>query len=254
MSLKAVLSLLLAAALLAACGRSTEALVPDTVPQISLARINGREARDLSAGYVLAPASEMYDPNSGATLPNSVPVEVTASDERQVLSVTISLADGEGGGWQDELTFDRDQEIFRNPFTFSVPFRGSPNGLRSAFVTLVATDDAGQVNREYSATVQVDGSLPVVSVTVPEEPQREIFLAYGQASDPESGLLELEVYLDGEPLSVQRGGSTFSATIDPSELFVGTHTLAVVAVNGVNEAAVVLKTFETLPEEDAPTP
>ncbi len=229
--------------LLSACNSALD-IVPDTAPQTSLATINGLEARKPSGGVILAPAAQLYDPNSNTTTPNRVPVEVTSSDERQVVEVTLILRQGSQNSvgdlvysevWRDTLNADVDEEIFRNPFTFVVPFQGAKTGLVPAELEVIATDDKGQDNALYRAAVMVDGSLPVVRASVPQGPQKGNVSLSASVADPESGIQYLEVAVDGETVHSSTVPG-YATSIDTAELGNGSHTFSVYAVNGVNEA------------------
>ncbi len=242
-----VLGMCLLAAL-TACDSSALQLVPDTQPNVAIASINGVEARSTPEGYLLAPASRMYDPNDGTTSPNNVPVAVTASDERQVTSVAASLTDAQGDSWEDALTFDSDEEIFRNPFVFSVPFEGTNSGLSTAQLELTATDSASQVNAPYSAAVRVDGSLPIFTASLPTTEQSGVFGLSGSVSDPESGIQEFAAFIDGALLATSEEttvtSASFATTVDANELGNGTHYLTLYAVNGVNEPVLATYAFD----------
>lgn len=250
--------------LLSACGGNSVNRVPDTAPQASVATINGLEARKPENGIILAPATQMFDPNSNTTVANRVPVGVTSSDERQVVEVTLILRQGERNSvgdivysevWRDTLSADANEEIFRNPFTFVVPFQGARTGLVPAELEIIATDDKGQDNELYQAAVQVDGSLPLLNASVPSGPQKGIIAITGQADDPESGLTEVAVLLDGDEVGTKFVGSSFTATIDTTGLAEGTHSLLIYAVNGVNEVSADAFTLQVKNEaEEAPTP
>ena len=232
------------AVVLSACNSALE-IVPDTAPQVSVATINGLESRKPSGGVILAPATQQYNPNSNTVAANSVPVEITSSDERQVMSVTLILRQGGRNSvgdtvynevWRNTLSADVDEEIFRNPFTFVVPFQGAKTGLVPAELEIVATDDKGQDNALYKAAVQVDGSLPVVRATVPQGQQKGNVSLTASVSDPESGIQYLEVFLDGETVYTSDVVPAYSTSIDTAELGNGRHSFSVFTINGVNEA------------------
>ncbi|CAN5751654.1 hypothetical protein BH24DEI2_BH24DEI2_01050 [soil metagenome] len=235
--------------MLSACGGSALNEVPDKAPQVSVATINGLGVRKPTSGVILAPAAQLFNPNSNTTVANRVPVALTSSDERQVVEVTLILRQGQTNGvgdvvydevWRDTLSADADEEIFRNPFNFVVPFKGKQTGLTPAELEIVATDDKGQDNKLYQAEVQVDGSLPIVRASVPQGPQTDKVSLSATVSDPESGIQYFEVYLDGETVFSSFTVPGYSTSVDTAELGNGSHSLSVFAINGVNEAV-----FET---------
>ena len=234
--------------MLSACNSVLDT-VPDTAPQVSVATINGLESRKPQNGIVLAPAAQLYDPNSNTTVANSVPVGITSSDERQVVEVTLILRQGSENSvgdivyteiWRNTLSADADEEIFRNPFNFVVPFRGAKTGLVPAELEVIATDDKNQDNPLYQAAIMVDGSLPLITATVPTGPVKGKVNLFGSVADPESGIRQVAVFIDGTEVTDDVGKvttSSFSVAVDTTALDNGVHALFVVAVNGVNETA-----------------
>ena len=214
-----------------------------------MSTVNGIDYHRPPDGVILAPASQLFNPNSNTTVANVVPVALTSSDERQVVEVTLILRQGQTDGvgdvvynevWRDTLSADADEEIFRNPFTFVVPFRGTKTGLAPAELEIIATDDKGQDNQLYQAEVQVDGSLPIVRASVPQGPQKDKVSVSATVSDPESGIQYFEAFLDGEAVYSSSTVPGYSTSVDTAELGNGSHSFSVFAVNGVNESV-----FET---------
>lgn len=257
MNLKALLPLTLGL-LLASCNSTPLDEVPDNPPYVAVAEINGVNGRKPVDGLIRAPAAEMFNPNTGQVEGNSVPLLITASDERQVTRVKATLRQDGAETWSRELTLEMDEEIFNNPFTFfNVPFAGSDTGIVQAELEIVAMDDANQTNEPYRARIGVDGSLPFLSADVPAGEDGEvsgIISIFAQASDPESDITSLRAFLDEEQIDNGAiGGFTrasFSTSIDTNDLENGPHFITFIARNGVNES--VQETFRifVLNEED----
>ena len=257
MRAKAFLSLALVL-LLGACNNTPLDEVPDARPLVAVADIDGADGRRPTGGAIRAPAVEMFNPNTAETVTDVVPVEITASDERQIVAVELRLRQDDGTGnfttlWSDILTLDADEEIFNNPFVFPVPFVGSESGLTRSELEVIATDDAGQVNEPYSAAVEVDGSLPIINARVPSGQVSGTINVSGSAFDPESGITRFVVLVGGSAIedgSVNSGSSSnFVTSIDTTTLGDGLNTLTIIARNGVNRSVAESFTFEVFNNE-----
>ena len=235
--------------LVVACDRNPAELVPDTLPNVAAAYINGIKVRTSANGNILVPAAQMYNPNTNSTVANnSVRTEITASDERQIVEVAAILKQGTTDAfgdisysevWRDLLTQDDDIEVFKNPFVFSVPFQGDDVGLVPASLEIIAKDNIGQENKPFSLDVQVDGSLAFLNATVPTTPQSGEFVLSGFASDPESGIRDFAAFIDGtlvpNPDQTEETLTSFAIKVDAESLGNGPHLLTLYALNGVNE-------------------
>ena len=257
MRAKAFLSLALVL-LLGACNSTPLDEVPDERPLVAVAEIDGADGRSPVSGTIRAPAQEMFNPNTAESVSSVVPVEITASDERQVVAVELRLRQDDGAGnfstlWSDVLTLDADEEIFRNPFVFQVPFVGSETGTNRAELEVIATDNVGQVNEPYRAAVAVDGSLPIINARVPSGEVSGTINVSGSAFDPESGITRFVVLIGGseiEDSGVNSGSSSnFVTSIDTTTLGDGTNTLTIIAQNGVNRSVAESFTFEVFNNE-----
>ena len=244
--------------LLGACSSTPLDEVPDARPLVAVAEIDGTDGRNPINGIIRAPAAAMFNPNTADTVTSVVPVEITASDERQIVAVELRLRQPNDAGnlatlWSNSLTLDADEEIFQNPFVFQVPFVGSETGITEAELEVIATDDAGQVNEPYRAAVAVDGSLPVINARVPSGEVSGTISVSGSAFDPESGVTSFSAFIDGDLIEDSDlndvTSSSFAATIDTTSLSDGVHAVTVVAQNGVNRFVTESFTFEVFNNE-----
>lgn len=232
---------LLSALLLSACNVRPIDTVADTRPLVAIATINGVNAR--RADKLMAPAAQMFNPNTEQFVPVDVPVEITASDERGVVDVAATLTQITSPNapdfeevWNGSLNTNSTE--FRNPFTFNVPFQGPQTGTYLAQLQVVATDTKENQNEPFLAELEVDGSLALLEAVVPEEAQSGKFSLSGTAQDNESGIRSFAAFIDGELLEESDETSvtdtSFSTAIEASDIGNGEHTLTLSAVNGVN--------------------
>jgi Bacterial Ig domain len=247
-----VIATLVAALILSSCNQRAADLAPDQVPQVSIATINGVDARFPVGGKIYVPSASIYP----------VEVKVTASDETLVSKVELFL-NNQSVGILEPKTVNGTPTDFTNPFKFTVNgLTGVAGQLTPATLRTVATDNRGQPN-EYEIKVLVDSTPPVVEITSitglagakPDSFDGSVIVS-GNAFDPESGvrfdtlsgLLDVVAYLDGDKSKVLNLSSdtkipqtVFVTTV--KELEDGAHFVTVEAHNGANVFVSSVKTF-----------
>jgi hypothetical protein len=238
-----ILATILAGVLLASCNQRAADLAPDSVPQVSIATINGADARFPFGDKIFVPSSSIYP----------VEVDVTASDETLVTKIELFL-NNQSVGVLAATTKDGKPTDFKNPFKFTLDnLTGVGGQLTPATLRAVATDNSGQTN-EYEISVLVDSTPPVVEITsitglpgaLPDSLQGSIIIS-GQAFDLESGVkfdtfggqFEVLAYLDGDdsnPLNISSSTDTrqtsFFANVEGLED--GAHFVTIEARNNAN--------------------
>ena len=255
---------------LASCG--TRPQTADTQPDVAITKIDGpllatQQAPDsggagsVGSGYdtsnllnpgtgpIMVAASSLYDPVTGQTAPNPLSVYVVASDALFVTSVEL-FQDGNSLG---RRTKDEEGAAFNNPFIFPKPgssqspvtIQGTTNGMLSTRLRAVATDSSGQTSESAPLELQVDGSLPNLSVSVSGGNgstfrSSDLITLTGLASDPETGIRSFDVTFNGGAVAVDASNSF---TIPPQTLSAGPQTLVLSAVNGVMARNTLTKIF-----------
>lgn len=238
---------------LSAC--TTPPSIPNPPPSAVVSEIDELQGREAVGGGLLAPAAQMFNPNTEQVVENAVRVSVQTSDDGYITRVELrrrSVTPGGADEWRGELTLDANEEAFSNPFVFTVPFVGSESGLTENELEVIATDDLGQVNKPYSLTVKVDGSLPRLAATLPRgEVSGEVTL-FGDADDPESGVTSFDVFVDDKAIgeSVISGvtSRSYEAMLDTTTLENGRHRVDIIVTNGVGESVTESFFFEVFNE------
>jgi hypothetical protein len=257
-----IIATLFATVLLASCNQRAADLAPDEVPQVSIAAINGVNARFPLGDNIYVPSASIYP----------VEVDVTASDETLVSKVELFLND-KSVGILEPKTVNGKPTDFKNPFKFTVNgLTGVAGQSTPATLRTVATDNAGHTN-EYELKVLVDSTPPVVEITsitglagaTPDSFQGSILIS-GNAFDSESsvrfdtlsGAVDVLAYLDGDKGNLL---NLSSDTKTPQTAFVakvesledGFHFVTIEAHNGANVFASVVKTFIISTPQQTPT-
>ncbi len=258
----------LAALLLTACGRDRTTLAPNENPAVAISKVDGPlsdievgafvdviDALRPRSGALVVAAAQQYDPVSGQITDNPISVYVTASDTLAVDSVELSL-NGTSMG-----TYLRGSEgVFKNPFIFpaprsglvSVPIPGAVSGLVSSELRALASDTSGLLSEAVVLEVQADGSRPNIAYSVIGNgpPYLGPVTISAQASDPETGMRDFAVFLNGEeqPINPQTPYS-LDIIVEPAP---GVQTVRLIAENGVFVPNEVVFTFVVAEETEAP--
>ncbi len=233
------------ALLLASCSGRPADLLPEQDPQVGIATINGKDARN-SDLKIWAPSRSL----------GTTPVEVTASDDTLVGKVELFL----NGSSVGILEANKDKKVFQNPFAFTVGFEPQSGG-ETATLRAVATDNANNTTSQ-EIKVYIDTTPPVVEIqpiqglagATAGSFQGDIIVS-GRAFDSESGLardlltgLKVKAYLNDDfdnPLNVDPDDKTILSSFSTQigGLNDGVHTIYMFAYNGANVIATDILNF-----------
>ncbi len=252
--------------LLVSCAKQSSSLAPSDSPDVAISQVDGPlaglsdaiDARQPGTGPLLVAADQQFDPISGQTTPNPISVYVTATDDRGINTVELSLGDQSMGNYVAET----DTQAFKNPFIFpsrrsgltSVPIPGAPSGLVGSVLRAQTVNRDGTPSEEAVLELQADGSRPLItfSATSDDSPftTESLVTLTGQTSDPETGVVSFAAFLNGEAIEINPE-TPFSFDQVAEGLTAGTQTVRLVAINGVlvpNQAVFTFSVVEP-PEE-----
>jgi thermitase len=187
-------------------------------PAYGSGRVNAARAVSLASGGVggdnTAPTVSFNSPSGGATVSGSVSVEVAASDNVGVASVTLSV---------DGVLVGGDNSA---PYSFSLSTTAMPNGAHT--LTATAQDAAGN-SRSSSLSVSVynagDTTAPVININSPANGARvsgnvSVLVSAGD----NVAVVKVELYVDGS-LKATTASSPFTARWNTRRETAGAHTL-----------------------------
>ena len=180
-------------------------------------RVNAARAVAMASGEAgdsTPPVVSFVTPGSGATVSGTISVQVSASDNRGVQSVSLSL-DGAAIGTDDSA-----------PYSFSLNTINTSNGTHSLRTT--ALDSAGN---ETSASIAVtvsnnsDTTAPVVSIVTPANGTRvTTSVSVKVNASDQVGVVRVELYVDGA-LTGTSTTSPFTIKWNSKRAAAGAHTI-----------------------------
>jgi subtilisin family serine protease len=180
-------------------------------------RVNAARAVTMAsggAGDSTPPTVSFVTPGSGATVSGTISVQVSASDDLGVQSVSLSL-DGAAIGTDDSA-----------PYSFNLNTIGATNGTHT--LTSTARDAAGNVaGASIAVTVSnsSDTIAPEISIVTPANGTRVTtsVTVKVNASD-QVGVVRVELYVDGA-LTATSTTSPFTIKWNSKRAAAGAHTL-----------------------------
>ena len=195
-------------------------------------RVNAARAVSMAAGGpivdVLPPNVSFIAPTAGASVSGVITVQVSASDNVGVSSVTLSV---------DGVSMGTDNG---SPFSFVWDSAIVPNGPHT--FTATAKDDAGNSS---SASVGVNVNNPVISdttppsvkITAPTNGSKALtnLAVYVNASDNVK-VVKVELYADGILVSAA-SAAPFTTKWSTKKVSAGTHSLQCKAYDGAGNSA-----------------
>lgn len=213
-------------------------------PQYGYGRVNAAKALSLAGGggsLSAPPAAPTVDttppvvsftsPGSGATVANTVSVQVSAVDDTGVASVSLSV---------DGVSLGTDSSA---PYNFSWATLNYANGMHT--LTAKAVDTSGNIaTASLSVAVNnvADTTAPTVSIVSPAGGSSLNGNVSVQASASDNvGVIRVELYADGKLQAADASGP-WSFSLNAKKLGSGAHTLqckAYDAAGNVGSSAVV---------------
>lgn len=210
-------------------------------PQFGYGRVNAARALSLAGGGVTAPAPPTVDttppvvsfssPANGATVANTVSVQLSAADDVSVASVSLSV-DGASLG-----------TVTTAPYTFSWATASYANGTHT--LTAKAVDTSGNTaSASVSVTVSnvPDTTAPTVSIVSPSGGSTVNGNVSVQANASDYvGVVRVELYVDGK-LQAADATAPWTFSVNAKKLGSGAHTFqckAYDAAGNVGSSAVV---------------
>ena len=195
-------------------------------------RVNAARAVSMAAGGpivdVLPPSVSFIAPAAGSAVSGVITVQVSASDNVGVSSVTLSV---------DGVSMGTDNG---SPFSFVWDSAIVPNGPHT--FTATAKDDAGNSS---SASVGVNVNNPVISdttppsvkITAPTNGSKALtnLAVYVNASDNVK-VVKVELYADGTLVSAA-SAAPFTTKWSTKKVSAGTHSLQCKAYDGAGNSA-----------------
>jgi hypothetical protein len=193
-------------------------------------RVNAARAVTMAGGAVvdtLAPTIGFASPAAGASVSNAITVQISASDNIGVSSVSLSI---------DGISVGTDAA---SPYSFAWDTRVVPNGSYTLLAT--AMDAAGNTS-SASLTVTVSNSLndlspPSVDITSPGNGSKVStnVSVYVNASD-NVGVAKVELYVDGT-LTSSSSTAPFTTKWNSRKARAGAHNLACKAYDSAGNSS-----------------
>ena len=195
-------------------------------------RVNAARAVSMAAGGatvdMLPPNVSFTAPTAGATVSGVITVQVSATDNVGVNSVTLSV-DGVGLGTDNA-----------SPFSFVWDSAIVPNGSHT--FTATVTDDSGNsstasVSVNVNNAVIFDTTPPSVKITSPSNGSKALMnlAVYVNASDNVK-VVKVELYADGTLVSAATS-APFTTKWSTKKVSAGTHSLQCKAYDGAGNSA-----------------
>lgn len=202
-------------------------------PHYGWGRVNAARATRLAAGSppppvdTTAPTAAFNAPELNATVSGLVAVDVAASDNVGVASVSLTV---------DGVEMGSDTSA---PYTFSMNTIGRPNGVCNIVAT--ARDAAGNVSSATTAvTVNnlLDSAPPTVAITSPANGSAvsgNVSVSFSATDN--LGVVRIELYLDGK-LSTSSTTAPFAMKLNTRKMSAGAHSLQAKAYDAVGNVGV----------------
>jgi hypothetical protein len=196
-------------------------------------RVNAAQAVSMAAGSgatvdVLPPNVSFTAPVAGASVSGVITVQVSASDNVGVSSVTLNV---------DGVAMATDNG---SPFSFVLDSAIVPNGSHT--FTAIATDGAGNssiasISVNVNNPVIFDTTPPSVKITAPTNGSKVLtnLAVYVNASDNVK-VVKVELYADGTLVSAATS-APFTTKWNTKKVSAGTHSLQCKAYDGAGNSA-----------------